>query len=117
MGKKECLCLATRAVNNTAGSDGLTHTVLFFGTTTQIPFPNVENTRVNLKSRFKALETARKEMATVTCWRRTAAALKHRIENKIKRNLNPETNFGFTECNQNDMRARKPSTISIMIEV
>ena len=79
MGKKQCLSLATHAVNNTAGPDGLTPTVLLFGTTPRIPLAHLENMRVDQKARFKAMEMARKEMTTITCQKRVAAALKHRI--------------------------------------
>ena len=63
MGKKDCLSLATHAVDNTAGPDGLTPPVLLFGTTPRIPLQSVGNMRVDQKALFKAMEMTRKETA------------------------------------------------------
>ena len=54
------------ALNNTAGPEGLTPTLLVFGMIPKLPLGHPENKATNQRDRFKATETARKEMETIT---------------------------------------------------
>ena len=72
------LALAVHAVNNTAGPDGITPSILVFGTVPRIPLPDSASMPLEQKDRLEAMQVARKEMETITAQRRIAQALKHR---------------------------------------
>ena len=78
MPRETRLSLAVHAVNNIAGSDSLTPTVLVFGTTPRIPLRSSDSLSSSKKSRQEAMRLARKEMETITAQRRIKAALKYR---------------------------------------
>ena len=77
--KKVRLYIATKAVTNKAGSEGITPTLLLFGATPKIALPNLENLQLDQKAIFKAMKAARKEMEAVTAQIRVKEALKHRV--------------------------------------
>jgi len=76
--KETRLSLAVHAVNNTAGPEGLTPTVLVFGAVPRLPLPDDSTLPPDQKSRIKAMKIARTEMETITAQRRIEEARKHR---------------------------------------
>ena len=76
--KHTLLSLAVHAVNNTAGPDGLTLTILVYGSVPRLPLPDTDTLPPTEKSRVEAMRIPRKEMETITAQRRMKSALKYR---------------------------------------
>ena len=76
--KKQRLALSVHAVNNTAGPDGITPSILVYGSVPRLPLPDTRTMLATQIRRFEAMRAARREMETITAQRRISAALKHR---------------------------------------
>ena len=70
--------MSVHAVNNIAGLDALTPSILVYGVVPRIPLPDCSSLSPDEKTRFRAMKIARQEMETITAQRRVASALKHR---------------------------------------
>ena len=76
--KHVALSVAIMALNNTAGPEGLTPTLLVFGTIPKLPVGHIETLMPSQRDRFRALEFARREMETITAELRVKIAQKNR---------------------------------------
>lgn len=63
---KVTFSIATKALNDTAGPEVLTPTLLAFGMMPKIPLGYAQNTAPSQRERFAAIELARKEMEALT---------------------------------------------------
>lgn len=80
------LRIALKAMNDTLGPEGLVPTLLVFGC---LPiFPTVNTNLPGQRERRKALQQARKEMATITAEIRIKRALLSRVPRNTDLNLN-----------------------------
>lgn len=77
-GQNLTLAVAVHGVNNKAGPDGIVPTLLLFGALLRISISNLELISLAQKERFRAAETARKELMAITARRRVEAVLKPR---------------------------------------
>lgn len=75
MSKETLLSLSTHAGNTTAGSEGLTPSLLVFGAIPRLPIGNLTSIPPTQKQRFEAMKMAREEMYTITAERRIKQAL------------------------------------------
>ena len=75
--KKHALRLAIKAINDTAGPHGLVPSVLVFGS--MPAFPLAPKNMHSQAERYKALATARKEMANIVAQRRVNDALRRKF--------------------------------------
>ena len=85
------LTIAVHAVNTTAGPDGITPSLLLFGTSPKLPIATLSLLKPNQRDRFRAIESAKKEMLSITAERRLKAAFSLR---------SPSTTFSGKEGDQ-----------------
>ena len=83
--------MSVHAVNNNAGPDNLTPSIIVYGAVPRIPLPDCSSLPPDKKTRFRAMKIARQEMETITAQRPVASALKHR------HSLRPHPFFKFGE--------------------
>lgn len=87
MPRELTLSLALKALNDTMGPEGLVPTLLVFGTLPR--FPTVESSNAGQFERMNALESARKEYATITAELRIRKALMSRVPRTTDLVLHP----------------------------
>ncbi len=73
MEKQSRLSIAVHTVNGTMSPDGLTLSMLLFGSVPRIPLSNVSSMAPTQKQRLKAMAVASQEMEKSTAQRRAAA--------------------------------------------
>lgn len=78
VGKEYALQLAVKAVNDTAGPDGLVSTLLVFGTLPRLPVSLVSPLR-SQKERMETIDAARKEFVKIIAKRRVNSAQKQNV--------------------------------------
>ena len=76
--KEVALSIAVMGLNNTAGPEGLTPTLLVFGTIPRLPIGHIETMLPTQRERLKAMEYSRKEMEEITAQMRLKVAQKDR---------------------------------------
>jgi len=70
------LSIAVHAVNSTVGPDGITPSLLVFGTVPKLPIAHLETISPTQKERFQAMKSAKEEMLAITAHRRVKDALR-----------------------------------------
>ena len=78
MDKNLILSLSVHAVNTTVGPNGITPSLLVFGTIARLPIGGLNALPSTEKESFEAMKTAREEMLAITAERRLSAALRER---------------------------------------
>ena len=76
--KDVALSIALMGLNNTAGPEGLTPTLLVFGAVPRLPIGHIDTMIPKQRERLHALELARKEMETITAQLRIKVARRDR---------------------------------------
>ena len=66
MDKDLVLSLSVHSVNTTVGPNGITPSLLVFGTIPRLPIGGLNTLPSSQKKRFEAMKTAREEMLAIT---------------------------------------------------
>ena len=80
MDNKLSLSIAVHGLNNAANPEGLTPILLVFGTIPKLPLGNIEHLCPYQRTRFQAMEIAKKDMEEIVAEQRLSLASKTRVK-------------------------------------